>query len=123
MPPKYCRSRPCSTCPFLRDDVPDTQPIRHLRPASARNIADTLLGDLPFTCHKDNEKAPGARKHCTGAAIVLEKLSLPNQAMRIAERLQMYDPSELGMLDQVFDNFDEWIEANNKGDDDGQAAS
>ena len=104
--------RPCSQCPFRRD-VPG-----FLHPARAEEIADALLGDQTFACHKtvdyDEDDGEGqvtsASQHCAGASIVLEKMDRPNQMMRIAERLRFYDRRKLDMDAPVFDDLDEFID-------------
>ena len=53
----------------------------------------------------------GGEAHCAGALILLEKLNLPSQMMRIAERLGMYDRRKLDMLAPVFDSFVAMIKA------------
>lgn len=41
---------------------------------------------------------------------MLEKIGKPNQIMRICERIGRYDRYKLVDQDNVFDNFDDWIE-------------
>jgi hypothetical protein len=99
--------RPCANCPF-RTDIPP-----FLRPARAKEILDVLIQQQgTFACHKtvDYSGEDGAarrsdsEKHCAGATILLEKIGRPNQLMRIAERLRMYDPKQLDMSAAVFDS-------------------
>jgi len=92
--------RPCPTCPFRVGG----EAIRKLRPGRGDEIADILLSDGSFLCHEDESQ------HCCGAMIILEKLEQPNQMMRIAERTGGYDHNKLVDRDQVFDDFDSWIE-------------
>lgn len=77
----------------------------------ASQIASDLLGDRTFTCHDDIDKPESRRQHCAGALIILDKLEQPNQMMRIMGRLGDYRPEELTGHDEVFDDFNEWIEA------------
>jgi len=69
------------------------------------------MGDKTFTCHDDLDKREMDRQHCAGAAIILEKLEMPNQMMRICGRMGFYDPTALVGQDEVFDNFEEFVEA------------
>lgn len=63
--------------------------------------------DKTFTCHK-TISAP-KQEHCAGALIMLEKINLPNQMMRISERLRLYNRKELKYDAPVFDNFGDFI--------------
>ena len=60
--------------------------------------------------NSEMEDGPNAQ-HCSGALIVLEKLEQPNQMIRISERLGLYDRRKLNMKAPVFDDFDEFAEA------------
>lgn len=101
---KYDLIRPCKDCPF-RTDV-----RAFLTTARAREICDSLIRQqATFSCHKlneyggDGEAREGASsQHCAGALIFLERMNRPNQMMRIAERLGMYDRSKLDMESPVF---------------------
>lgn len=42
---------------------------------------------------------------------MLEKIYAPNQMMRIAERIGMYDRSKLVGHGDVFDKFEDWIKS------------
>lgn len=48
---------------------------------------------------------------CAGAMILCEKHDAPTQAMRIGERLGLYDRRALVMTAPVFDTFEQWIAA------------
>ena len=101
------RKKPRKTCPFRRDE----NAVRHLHPERAEEISDhLLLDDGHFYCHDDLELRQGDRQHCAGALIILEKLDSPNQMMRIAERVGPYDRNALTGHDEVFDDFEEWME-------------
>lgn len=100
--------RPCVDCPFLRDKA-------FLTRARARSIAtDVLVAGKTFSCHKtldysnaDDDGGPADTKHtqhCAGALIMCEKAGRPNQMMRIAERLGMYDASKLDLTAEVYRN-------------------
>lgn len=110
---KYDLTKPCSNCPFRNDIKP------FLSKARAKQISSGLLNNIPFTCHKTTtEKGLSVdnrnTRHCAGALIVLEKLGQPHQMMRISERLGLYDCRKLEMESPVFDNFKQFIKANNE---------
>lgn len=109
---KYNLKRPCSNCPF-RSDVhfPMTK-------ARRRDIAKSILNrQETFSCHKTNEFCGDNAietqnsQHCAGAMVILEKMERPNQMMRIAERLGMYDRENLDMDSPVYDDLQSWIDA------------
>ena len=105
--------KPCKDCPF-RTDIQ-----AFLRPDRAEEIFLAITEQqATFTCHKttveseDGEMVDGPNaEHCAGALILLEKLDQPNQMMRIAERIGLYDRRELEMESPVFDSGDDFIEA------------
>lgn len=103
----FNRKKPCRTCPFRTDE----NGLRHIGEERAQEIADCLLGDKTFICHNDIDKDESDKQHCVGATLILEKLEMPNQMMRIAGRLGLYDPSVLSGSDEVFDDFEDWIES------------
>lgn len=96
---------PCSSCPFRTNVEP------YLTKARAKEISQLLLDDQSFICHKTIGKK---EEHCAGAMIILEKLDKPNQMMRISERFRYYNRNELDMLEPVFDNFKQFINAQGK---------
>lgn len=103
-------TRPCNDCPFRTDVVP------YLTKRRVRDIEDGLVrGQQSFPCHKttvDSQDGDGEMlvtsksEHCAGAMILLEGLAKPNQMMRIAERLHMYDHTKLDMSAPVFNSFE-----------------
>jgi hypothetical protein len=110
----FALKTPCDECPF-RTDI-----TFYLNPDRKQEIADALLGDQTFACHKtvihdedDGEAVCGnpGERHCAGAAIMLEKIDRPNQLMRIGERIGMYDRTAIDMQAPVFDTFDDWIDS------------
>ena len=107
----FDRVRPCPSCPFRLGG----EAIRFLGSDRASEIADSLFADASFTCHDDLEKPAVKRQHCVGATIMLEKIDKPNQIMRICERIGRYDRRKLVDQDEVFDNFDDWIEQQGEG--------
>jgi hypothetical protein len=95
---KYDLVRPCPHCPFRTDGD------GYLRAERAQEIATDLANGAPFGCHQTTvDDGYGDLTHgpntqfCAGALIALENMEQPNQAMRIAERLNIYDPSKLDM--------------------------
>jgi len=112
---EYGLTSPCDNCPF-RSDIQS-----YLRPERVREIQQSLVRS-EFPCHKtmayDGEDgAPqetAHTQHCAGALILLERLELPSQMMRICERLSLYDRRKLNMKAPVFDSFDEMVAAQKK---------
>jgi len=114
---KFDLKRPCKKCPF-RNDIP-----AFLTPGRAREIADAILRQQQtFACHEtivpvEDDTGEGdmavtpKSQHCAGAMIFLELQDRPNQMMRIAERLGMYDARRLEMDSPVFDNAEDMIAA------------
>lgn len=113
----FKRTTPCANCPFRSDIRPFIYPER------AREI---LEGEGTFPCHKtvdysvdadDGDGLGGAgRVHeksqqCAGVLIVREHIGRPNQIMRIAERLGMYDHTKLDMHAPVYKSIDEAVAA------------
>lgn len=107
---KFDLKSPCSNCPFRKDINP------YLNKARVRDLEKSLISKQEsFVCHKTSHKL-GAPKdkdenHCAGALIVMEKENKPNQMMRIAERLGLYNRHELKNKELVFDSFKEMIKA------------
>jgi hypothetical protein len=108
---------PCANCPFRSDVVP------YLTIERVEEIIAAITdGDASFSCHKHNSfgeddegdsmtiEGPDAQ-HCAGAMILLEKIEQPNQWMRIAERLRIYNRHRLKMNAPVYDSPEEMIEA------------
>ena len=105
--------RPCKSCPFRTDIEP------FLHPGRVEEITDQILHrDCSFACHntlehdEDGEtKIHSGSQHCAGAMIFLELQDRPNQMMRIAERLGLYDARKLIMDSPVYDNATDMIDA------------
>lgn len=91
---KYTMTTPCDQCPFL-----DTPQMRG--GFTMRRLREFASGQFP--CHKTADAtdegyvANADSVHCAGALIFLEKREVPNQMMRICERLGMYDMTKLNM--------------------------
>lgn len=128
----YTLKSPCANCPF-RSDKPF-----HLDSDRVKEIADSLR-DTPeapggtFYCHKTITYNSGAEERsddghdddaesddfngritprsraCAGALATLEKEQRPNQIMRIAERLGLYDMKRLDHENApVYESLDAW---------------
>ena len=105
---------PCDNCPFRTDVVP------YLRVERVIELAH-LLQQRTFICHKSihceqprDEKGRFARRihqHCAGVLIVMEKSESLGSLQQIAERLGLYDPSQMNLNAPVYENFDQMIQA------------
>lgn len=103
-------TQPCNDCPFRTDVRP------YLNRARVREIEHGLVEQQQsFPCHKttvDSKDGEGElmvtsrSEHCAGAMILLEGIAKPNQMMRIAERLGIYDHRKLDMGSPVFNTFE-----------------
>jgi len=103
---RYDLVQPCNNCPFLRS------PKFYLN--RSEEIADALLHDSTFSCHKTTTQKNRSNRHkdaqhCAGALIILEKIGKPHQLMRIAERLGLYDRNKLKLDADVYDTLEEFI--------------
>lgn len=87
---------PCKSCPF-RTDHPPT-----LRPGRTREIEADLKADRQFICHN----RIGDKTNCAGSLIVMTKLGLTNNPMRMGGRLGLFDPAKLNMTAPVYESFD-----------------
>jgi hypothetical protein len=112
--------RPCAKCPF-RTDVSG-----YLRRERARQIATDLANGAIFYCHQTTECVEtddGADEmvgtpnssFCAGALILMEKAEAPNQAMRTAERLGIYDAERMDTEVPVHASFVSFV--NHHGED------
>lgn len=105
---KYDLTQPCDDCPFRKSTAFSFKKSR------AQGI---LYADGGFSCHKtttqkgkknDDKNA----QSCAGRMILLEKENMPDQMMRICERIRVYDRTKLKMDDpDVFDSIEEFMEA------------
>jgi hypothetical protein len=121
---KYDLTKPCKTCPFLKDAG-----IR-LREVRIREIAKgvTTNPGATFACHNTvdydavrEEEEEGVRghisgeneKHCAGALLFAKKQGLLGfpQMQRLAMRLRMFDPNDLTEEEQakVWDDTSQWV--------------
>jgi hypothetical protein len=93
---------PCHNCPFKREGG-----IR-VHPARAREIAQSQIEGqgATFACHKttmsdlgseDGDLVAGPNsQYCGGALAFAAKLDTYNQMLRIAIRLALWDPQQIG---------------------------
>jgi len=106
----YGKTTPCDNCPF-RTDIPGY--------LSSDRVEEIATNDGEFPCHKTTNHdddtgervSSGKEVMCAGFLIFREKTSGPNQMMRIAERLRLYDPEGLDMEAPVYDSLEEMKEA------------
>lgn len=105
---RFNLTRPCGNCPFRRDGIKLATLDRALE------IAET---EGEFPCHKtfneDGGKGPGGRSSmCAGFLLYRERQGSPNQTMRVAERLGLYDPGRLDWAqeDQLVDIPEQMVE-------------
>lgn len=100
----------CGDCPF-RADVP----FLGLGTERVGEIARSLRDGASFHCHKtldyddEDDSVVESSQMCAGALATMEKGGEPNQSMRIAERLGLYDPEEFDWQGQpVHEGLDAW---------------
>ena len=112
---KYDLVRPCKDRPF-RSDIPG-----YLTVGRVTEIIESITTRQgTFSCHKTNDFDDGEAietkdsQHCAGAMIFLEQFGRPNQMMRIAERLGLYDRTKLDMKSPVFTTVNEMKRAQPK---------
>lgn len=111
---------PCANCPFRSDVRP------YITAGRAKEI---LTSQGEFHCHKtvelgepieDDDETWGEvledknAQVCAGFLICLENDGSPNQMMRIAERLRLYDPSKLRMDAPVYKSVREAVAAHRR---------
>jgi len=97
----YKMTTPCDACPFLKGSG-----------FTLRSLIAHARGE--FACHKQcdlvededgvgiyQQKPNNKSAHCAGALIFNEKRDAPHQMMRIAERLGLYDHTQLDMTANV----------------------
>lgn len=121
---------PCNNCPFLKS------PYFYLRPEFREEIAESLLHDKSFPCHKtvnyenfdtvENEEGEeeqvydpsGKEQHCAGALIVMVKGRelWDNFLFRLSHLANLFDPGKLDMSANVYDSLEEFV-ADQRRDD------
>jgi hypothetical protein len=113
---RYSLTAACAKCPF-RTDVP-----KYLRPERAREIARSIQGGSDFPCHVTTvqsededgmgrlEDKVGVSRVCAGAIATMEREGNPNQMLRIAERIGLYNPEKIIAADlPVYDSLNNWV--------------
>lgn len=85
---------PCKDCPFVKGSSTNVS----LAEGRIEGIVQDLRAGMSFTCHKTIQAytdKPVVEQHCAGAMIFLERENHPNQIMRVAERIGLYDYKKL----------------------------
>jgi hypothetical protein len=90
---KFDMKQPCKDCPFIKGSSTNLS----LAESRLTGIVSDVMNNHTFTCHKTLELIKTDQQHCAGALIYLEKRDNPNQMMRIAERIGVYDRTKLNM--------------------------
>jgi len=116
----FAAVRPCKHCPFRTDITP------YLRAERAADIAASIRRGEDFPCHQTVDFGEedgvetadtGNAARCAGAMIICEKTDRPTQAMRIGERLGLYDRHSLDMTAPVYDTLTDWANAHQAAPD------
>lgn len=120
----YTLKSPCADCPF-RSDV-----ARYLNPERAQEIMRDSYEDSNFYCHKtvdysdDNGEGRVAEKSrvCAGFLVTMEKEGRANQPTRIAERLGIYDRTQMDLEAPTYDSMEDWVRSYSREteDEDGE---
>lgn len=98
---KFDLKTPCKDCPFIKSSSTNMT----LAEGRIEEIVDDIRDGMTFTCHKTLEKPKNEQQHCGGALIFLEKENRPNQMMRIAERIGVYDYRKLNMNVDLIEDY------------------
>lgn len=98
----FALKKPCSNCPFRKDVANQQGWLGEMR---ARDIMEGLID----ADEDGNASETRKSQHCAGAMILLHKIGMPNQAMRIAGRLGMYRYEDLDHEAPIFDSPEEFI--------------
>lgn len=114
---RYSLRTPCAKCPFRTDVDP------YLRAGRAEEIARSLHEGAEFPCHEttvtvetedgDTARVEGPRsRFCAGAMATMEREGNPNQMLRIAERLGLYDQEKAAAARKlVYRSLSDWVMA------------
>lgn len=88
--------QPCNDCPFIKNG----RMHNSLGEGRMSEIVEYVRDDRTFECHKTVYNNNVEAQHCAGALLFMEQSSeRPNQPMRIAERLGLYDHNKLTTKD------------------------
>lgn len=114
--------RPCSNCPFRSDLAFGLHPER-VRGILGGGKGRSWWPAASFPCHRtihygcgpdDSDVIPKTAQQCAGVMIILTRENRPNDAMQIAERLGLFDPSGLDMSAPVFEDTEAAIKGQKK---------
>ena len=107
---KFDLKSPCDNCPF-RNDI-----NFYLHPERRQEIADSLLNDHTFPCHKTTPETSSNKdikkiQHCAGALIVMLKSGeiWDNFLFRLAAISKMLKPEEMDMQAPVFGSLNDFV--------------
>lgn len=89
---KFDMKTPCKDCPFLVGSSTN----RTLREGRLEEIVEAIRSDGTFQCHKTIDEDIDDQ-HCAGALVFIEREGTPNNMLRIAHRLGLYDHTKLDM--------------------------
>lgn len=104
---KFNLTSPCADCPF-RTDI-----AFYLRKSRRQGIADALLHDETFACHKTVRQRKVEEQHCGGALGVLAKSGhlFDNWRLRFAAMLGLFKPDKLKFDAPVFETMQDFVDA------------
>lgn len=110
---RYSMQTACVACPF-RSDIQPYLPIARVR----QIVQSITVEQQTFSCHKTNDfdddgntvETPRSQ-HCAGAMAFLLQRGQPNQMMRIAMRLGMFDPDGVKADAPIYRSLREWEKA------------
>jgi hypothetical protein len=97
---RFDLTRPCGDCPFRSDKQFGLLPER-VRGILGGGKGKSWWPACSFPCHKtiiygDGDAViPETAQQCAGVMAILHRENRPNDAMQIAERLGLWDPSKL----------------------------
>lgn len=118
---RFSLKSPCTQCPFRSDITPFITGER-----ADEIVNAVLVEEKTFTCHKalngewndstigEGEEcySPSAKDiHCAGALVLITRNGAPHRMLQLAERLGLYDPSDLNMAAPVYESGSAMIEA------------
>jgi hypothetical protein len=111
---RFDLTSPCGNCPFRSD-----RGHFGLYPERVRGILGGGHGRehwpaASFPCHKTIDYGDGPEigphaQQCAGVMIILHREGRPNDAMQIAERLGLFDPTKLDLNAPVYRSTDDAI--------------
>ncbi|GKU79324.1 hypothetical protein L3i20_v237210 [Paenibacillus sp. L3-i20] len=96
---RFNLKKPCKDCPFLQGSSTNKTLVK----GRLEGIVSDLMDGMTFTCHKTLNLKSLDQEHCAGALQYLEREERPNQMMRIAERIGLYDHTKLEQYSSLID--------------------